>query len=180
VDHHFGTQFDPAHFVELSAVAVEAASGTVQVSPRPQAGATLQVRNAATLADLSPIVLDENGYWSYVTIDIPSIFVSGDSGATWVGPLHSSEAQAAATTAGTNAQQALVNANTALETAQDALAIAQAGGGGGGAVEFVYEISAGVYPLPVSTVTRIFVGSVRPTEAQGRRARDFWWNTVLA
>lgn len=179
-DHHFGTQYDPAHYVELSAVAVEAISGTIQVAPRPPVGATLQVRNAATLADLTPIVVAENGYWSYTTVDIPSILVSGDSGATWVGPLHSAEAQTAATSAGTNAQQALTNSQSAITTAQQALAIAQAGGGGGGSsLEFIRETSAGVYPAPVGTATRIFVGSVRPTSGQGRRTGDFWWNTVL-
>ncbi len=180
-DHHFGTNINPAHFVELAAVSVAAvAGGTVKVSPRPAAGVTLQVRNAATLTALAPITLAENGYWSYTTVDIPSILVSGDSGATWVGPLHSAEAQTAATSAGTNAQQALTNSQSAITTAQQALAIAQAGGGGGGSsLELIRETSAGVYPAPVGTSTRIFVGSVRPTSAQGRRSGDFWWNTVL-
>jgi hypothetical protein len=180
-DHHFGTSVNPAHFVELAGVSVAAvAGGTVKVSPRPAAGVTLQVRDASTLTALTSITLDENGYWSYTTVDVPAILVSGDSGITWVGPLYSAEANAGAVESGVNAQQALTNAASAIATAEQALAIAQASSGGGtGAIELVYETSAGVYPLPVGTVARVFVGSVRPTEAQGRRSKDFWWNSVL-
>lgn len=181
-DHHFGTSTDPAHFVELITVPVETTDeAVVQVAPRPAAGVVLLARNSATLADLTSITLDENGYWSAIYEDVPAILVSGDAGATWIGPLYSAEAQAAAMTAGTAAQQALTNSASAITTAQQALAIAQAGGGGGGggSLELIRETSAGVYPAPVSTVTRIFIGSVRPTSGQGRRTGDFWWNTVL-
>jgi len=183
-DHHYGTSTDPAHFVELLTVPVETTDDeVVRVAPRPAAGTVLLARNAATLADLASITLDENGYWSAIYEDVPAILVSGDAGATWIGPLYSAEAQAAAMTSGVNAQQALTNSASAITTAQQALAIAQAGGGGGGggggSLELIRETSAGVYPAPVSTVTRIFIGSVRPTSGQGRRTGDFWWNTVL-
>lgn len=100
--HHFGTDVDPGHFVEIPDPDV---AGQVL---RPAEGTViLKVKDAATLADLPDITVGEFGYWAATTEDIPSILVSGDGGSTWVDALWSRESAEAAGTAGALAQQAL-------------------------------------------------------------------------
>lgn len=85
----FGTQVNPAHYVE---VPDGANPGQVK---RPDAGATLLVKDAVTLVDLEPITTEQYGYWTYSTDDtVTRILVSGDGGVTWVGPLVSGEFEA--------------------------------------------------------------------------------------
>jgi hypothetical protein len=151
--HTFGTAINPAHFAELTVVTItDDVSDPVNVSPRPDVGTALKVRDAATLADLTDITLLTSGYWTYSTTDIPAIYVSGDNWDTSIGPLYSREAQAAAiaaydvatsaastaATASSTATAASLAAVAAQSTADNALATAEAalaggGGGGGGA-----------------------------------------------
>ena len=114
--HHFGTTVNPAHFVEI---ADPANPGQVI---RPIAGTTVKVRDASTLANLPDITLDNYGYWSYTTEDIPEIYVSGDDWVTSVGPLLSKEAEQAAVDAGENAATALQTANDTANAMPDVAA----------------------------------------------------------
>jgi hypothetical protein len=120
--HHFGTSVDPAHYVEIPD---PANPGQVL---RPDAGTVLKVRSAADLSDLPDVTTSTYGYWAYTTTDIPQILVSGDAGATWVGPLTSGEAATGAVGAGANAATALQTATSADSKATQALTLAQAAG----------------------------------------------------
>ncbi len=109
----FGTRVSPAHFVE---VADPLNPGQVK---RPGAGVVLKVTDTAgnTLPD---IVTEELGYWSYTaTADL--IFVSGDNGVTWVGPLVSDTGTVTGVNSGATAASALTVANAADTKAQQAL-----------------------------------------------------------
>jgi hypothetical protein len=99
--HTFGTTINPAHYVEIPDP-----TDAGQVI-RPDAGVSLRVRNADTLADLTAITTTTYGYWSYTVADVPAILVSGDNGTTWVGPLYSDVAAETSLTAGALAQQAI-------------------------------------------------------------------------
>lgn len=121
----FGTAVNPAHYIEIPDPLVP---GQVK---RPAAGTVLKVQNALTLESLPDATAGVYGYFSYVT-DVPQIRVSGDGGATWVGPLTSKEAITSSITAGVDATTALANSNTAVSVANTALQLAQSGTGTGG------------------------------------------------
>lgn len=89
MSNSFGTQINPAHYVEIPDPL------NVGQTKRPDAGATLLVKDAVTLSDLTPIITGTYGYWSYTADDtVNRILVSGDGGSTWVGPLVSGEFEA--------------------------------------------------------------------------------------
>lgn len=110
----FGTSVNPAHYVE---VADPSNPGQVM---RPVAGTTLLARKSSDGSALADITTTTYGYWSATYTDVDLIEVSGDDGASWVGPLLSAEGLEAAGTAGTTADAALAAANTAQGTADDA------------------------------------------------------------
>lgn len=116
--HHFGTDIDPSHFVEVPGTLDPDGSGNVTAPRRPAAGTILSVRDAATLAALPDITTQNYGYWDYTTTDIPQIQVSGDGGVTWVGPLTSAEAMGDVATAGANAADANASAQAAVAAVQ--------------------------------------------------------------
>lgn len=156
----FGTLVDPAHYVETPDLANP---GQVK---RPDAGVVLQVKNAATLADLPTIVTLTYGYWSYSTVEVPAILVSGDGGTTWVGPLIAIEAQLAAGT-----QSANISALTTRVTALEALP---------SATEAVQAHEEAVDPHPqyarfvgASVGARFWGGNTFPTAAQGAADGDY-------
>lgn len=173
----FGTLVDPSHVVEVPDPSFVDEAGTTRTK-RPAAGSVLLVVDADDLTPLDPITTDAYGYWSY-TSTTDWIKVSGDGGVTWVGPLQSIENKYASGTAGTNANTALANSATALDTANQALATAGSGGGSGGR-EAVWETSPGVYPTPATAGPHDWYGSVRPTVAQGRKPGDKWFNVAAA
>lgn len=139
--YHFGSAVSQASFAEYDAVEVIAADdSSIWVAPRPELvdGVTLTVRDPDTLVALDPITVGDNGYWAYTTTDIPIIQVSSDAGTSW-SEHYSREVTLAAATAGVDASTALsaannavTTANSAATTAAQALALAQAGTGGGG------------------------------------------------
>jgi hypothetical protein len=114
----FGTRSNPAHFVE-----VPDPSNPGQVM-RPPAGTTLMARSHPDGTALPDIVVGDYGYWDLVA-DPNAITVSGDGGASWVGPLFSVEALTAAITGGLDATTALQQSAEALAAAQQALTAAQ-------------------------------------------------------
>ncbi|MGN6245104.1 MAG: hypothetical protein ACTHQ3_15740 [Motilibacteraceae bacterium] len=126
--HHFGTDVDPSHFVEVPGTLDPDGSGNVTAPRRPAAGTVLKARDASTLAALPDITTDDYGYWSYTTTDVPQIQVSGDGGSTWVGPLISAEGKVDSLNAGANASTALQTATSADQKATQALAAAGTGG----------------------------------------------------
>lgn len=141
--HHFGTDVDPSHFVEVPGTADPDGSGNTSAPRRPAAGTALKARDAATLNALPDILTSANGYWSYSTTDVPQIQVSGDGGVTWVGPLTSAEAMTDATKAGSNALAAIDAAAAAQSTADQALTAATQGGS---------VTAAGLQPIRYDTV----------------------------
>jgi hypothetical protein len=175
----FGTRYDPAHYVAIPDPDYYDSEGTTKTK-HPAAGTELLVVDADTLTALSPIEVLAYGEWEYTSATADWINVSGDGGVNWVGPLQSIENKQAAGESGATAALALDTAGDALLAAQNALTVAQSGGGGGSSVEEIYETAAGVYPVPTSTIRRIFIGQVRPTLAQGRRNNDLWRNVVYA
>ena len=116
----FGTATNPAHFVEIAD-----ALNPGQVK-RPAAGLIIKARAHADASALSDITTTDYGYWA-ATFDVDAIEVSGDDGATWIGPLFSVESMEAASTAGLDAASALTQSTIALSTAQDALTQVQGG-----------------------------------------------------
>lgn len=136
--HHFGTDINPAHYVE---VADPANPGQVK---RPAAGAILKVRDSATLTDLPDITTTTYGYWSYTTTDVPGILVSGDGGITWVGPLYSRESTDATHTVAADVAEATATA----DAARDAVAGLIAQGVGGDAYATMAPGSLIVWPPP--------------------------------
>ncbi|WP_030526601.1 hypothetical protein [Phycicoccus jejuensis] len=121
----FGTRTNPAHFVEI---ADPANPGQVK---RPGPGAILQARSYPEGVGLSDIAVEDYGYWDAI-FDPDAITVSGDGGVTWVGPLFSAEATLAAISAGLDVETALAQSTRALAAAEDALRLAEQGGGGTG------------------------------------------------
>lgn len=119
----FGTSTDPSHYAEIPD---PSAAGQVI---RPTAGATIWVRDYATQIRQADIITLIYGYLPTFSLqNIPTIEVSGDGGTTWVGPLVSAEARAAAATAGADAASAVQLATSASTTAQQALQLAQQAG----------------------------------------------------
>lgn len=117
----FGTTSNPGYFTEApDPLNPTAAPG------RPAAGTVLLVKNAVTLADLPTITTGLYGYWAYTTVDVPSILVSGDGGATWVGPLIGVEALLAGANAGAQVAAAAASAADAAASAQGAVDAVQA------------------------------------------------------
>lgn len=166
MSYTFGTLVDPAHYVE-----VPDPDNPGQVK-RPDAGATLLVRDAETLASLPSITTLLYGYWAYIHPTVPQILVSGDGGSTWVGPLDAAEARSSAIHAGVDATTALQTANAAQQTAtnaattaQQALSAAQAAGSGGtftGSVDWNTQV-ANKPSIPSNASD---VGAI-PTSAKG-------------
>lgn len=117
----FGTLTNPAHYVEVPDPLVP---GQVK---RPAAGAVLKARVYPTSAALADITTTDYGYWSAAYSGVDEIQVSGDNGATWVGPLQSTESLQAAASAGDDATAAVGLANQAVATANQALTTAQNG-----------------------------------------------------
>jgi hypothetical protein len=97
----FGTEFTMAHFVEVHFgefvdPAPDPDYGPRTATLRPPAGYPLLVKDAFTGADLSPIITNADGYWKYtLPEDGRRILVSGNQGATYVGPLFSIESDIA-------------------------------------------------------------------------------------
>lgn len=165
----FGTLTNPAHFVE---VPDPANAGQVK---RPSAGAVLLVQNAATLVSLTSITTTAYGYWSYTTVDVPQIRVSGDNGTTWVGPLTAKEAQTSAITAGVDATNALAAANGATSTAAAAQSAVSAldtrvstlettGGTGGGTFTGSVDWNTQVTNRPTIPTTAAAIGALATTQ----------------
>lgn len=113
----FGTNTNPAHYVEVVDPLVP---GQVK---RPAAGVVLKARSYPDGTALSSITVGDYGYWS-ATFDVDAITVSGDDGATWVGPLFSSEGMAGAVTTQTDVSVALSQASQAFEFSQQAAQLA--------------------------------------------------------
>jgi hypothetical protein len=175
----FSTTLNPGIVVDIPDVTYVDDDGNTRTL-RPPSGTELPVKNASTLDDLDPIVLDAYGQWEYTTDDgVTRILVSPDGGTTWVGPLYSGEAVEASMSAGVNASDALVAAQNAVLIAQAAAATSGASGSG---VEVIVEVagSLGVYPSPLGTAMRWFYGEIEPTASQGFRETDIWWSVVVS
>jgi hypothetical protein len=171
--HHWGTDYNAAQFVELAAVLVATQDATgapgavARVSPRPEAGLVMKVRDAATLADLADITVDGNGYWAY-QVDSPDpgygLLLSMDAGATFLPQVFwSAETVDAAMRASSDALAAVQDAAAAAQTSAAAATAAAATASAGvasvrlvaGGTVALYAADAG-QPLP----TTLPVGSI--------------------
>lgn len=175
--HHFATQINPALYIEIPDP-----DNPGQVI-RPGAGLEVQVRDGRTGEALEPSAVDDYGYLTIETEDVPAIEVS-ITPEVWVGPIWSKEAQEASHEAGINAAEALTVAQEALIAAQ----AAQTGGGGSGGsggpqILLEQPGQPGNYPPPTSAGSRWFVGTKEPTTSQGFREAaasylDMWWPLI--
>lgn len=204
--HHFGTDVDPSHYVEIPDTANP---GQVK---RPPAGIVLKVRAAPTLADLPDVITTTYGYWETTTTDVPQIYVSGDNWATAVGPLTSAEASTAGVNAGTNASAALAGvsnltpqvstavADAAYARTRADYAVSQAGSSGfTGTVDWTSQVqnkpaipslanitlpvnqSGTTYPTPPNSYGRWWLTGTADPTAQGLAPRngDRWTKVKL-
>lgn len=182
----FGTEIDPGVVVEVTDPSGFTDDDGNTRTLRPPAGTQLPVKDATTGDPLEdPIVLAEDGQWSYTTSDTAQILINvtpGGPGEKWVGPIWSKEARDNAAAAGDNASAALVVAQQALVTAQ--AASTGGGGGSGPAFERILEVpgSPGTYPSPTTSGPRWFFGQFEPTTDDGFRDvsfGDMWWPVVV-
>jgi len=186
----FGTDITPGFIVEVPdpSESVDGEGNTRTL--RPPAGTEVPVKDYATGDPLDPIVLDEDGHWTYETTSATQILANitpAGPGEKWVGPIWSKQAKDNSAGAGVNASAALNAANEARQVADAAAAAVASGGGGGGGsgAQIIKEVvgSPGVYPAPTSSGPRWFYGQYEPTLAQGFRDiayGDMWWPVVVS
>lgn len=162
--YHFGTSVDGSVFVEqIPSTAPTDASATA-APVRPARGLHLQVRNPKFGTALPDIVTGDYGYWDYTTEDIPVIWVSSDNFVTQVS-IRATEAMDAAATGGVDSATALTLATQANTTANQALLVAQQGGGGN--IESVNGKTGSVILTAADVFARPTASPVPATEVSG-------------
>lgn len=156
--YNFGTSVDPSVFVEIVPDTGPTQPAETDAPQRPARGTVLKARDAVSKTALADIILEDNGYWSMQTQDIPLIEVSADNFQSYT-RVRAAEAMDTAATAGIDTRTALDNSAEALDVANQAIQIAQ---NASGAVESVNGQTGSVI-LTASDVGARPTGTLIPT-----------------